>query len=101
MKKLSIVIASLSLALASVTANASIESAITPEFNVNDKVKIKSSGEDGIILDSHCFSHAASSMGCIYKVYVKLPDMHQGQNNHRVLIGIMDYELHPPIPKEI
>jgi hypothetical protein len=40
-------------------------------------------------------------MGCIYDVYIKLPDLYQGQNNHRVLSGIMASDLHLPKPKLI
>ncbi len=101
MKKLTIAVALLGLTLTSVTAKPSIESTITPEFNVNDKVTLISSGESGVILESYCFANTGSSMGCTYKVYVKLPDLHQKQNNHLVLTGIMGFELYPEKSKKI
>jgi type 1 fimbria pilin len=100
MKKLTIVIASFSIALASMSAIA-IASTIVPDYKINDVATIKSTGKDGVVVTSaECFPNAGSTDGCVYGIYVPLPDKYQGQNNHRVLSGILAYELYQKKPQK-
>jgi hypothetical protein len=101
MRKSTILLASISIALSSVAITANANGQVIPDFNINDKITIVSSGKAGVVLGSFCFANTGSPMGCIYDVYIKLPDLYQGQNNHRVLSGIMASDLHLPKPKLI